>query len=681
MKAVILAGGLGTRLRSVAYDIPKSMVPVLGIPFLEHQLRFLKEQGIKDIILCVYHMADKIKSYFGDGKRIGMELSYSEEDIPLGTGGALKKAEKYLNDDFLVLNGDSYVPLNLAQFAQYHFQKEGIATIALKKVEDVSRYGEVFFDSEKRITSFQEKGLEHRRGSINVGVYLLNKEVLRFIPADEKVSLETSVFPRLLQEHDVHGYEYDGYFKDIGIPESYEEFKNDALHALLLRESHTVKEAMQKIMRNGIDIVLITNEQKKLLGVVNDRIIKEHILKGGNIEVPLGMMMVRDPIIAATKDYPDKVQELLITGIRYLPIIDEEKRIVNIEVRAEKIKTERFPVMRGKAPLRISFAGGGTDLPYFFDKYGGAVINATIDKYCSATLIKRADKKILIQSDIFPHVEVIADSISSFTYDGKLDLVKAVINLLQPDFGFELYLHNDLPPGRGLGSSACSAVLVAKMLSEMMEANYDNQKIAEIAHRAEREELKIKGGWQDQYAAVTGGFTFMEFVQDKALIYPLRLKEETIKELNSHLLLCYVGKPHSSGEVHTHIEQSFLQNEREKIEMLTKLKQVAIEMKDALLEDHLEDFGRLLRESWEYKKQMSAEISNSYVDSLYEIGLKNGAYGGKLLGAGNGGYILFFYSPRKRNQLKSALEEAGGEITSFSFEARGTEIWQGKNKF
>src|SRR3989344_8926228 len=141
MKAIILAGGFGTRLKDVLGDVPKPMAFVAGKPFLEYQIRLLKEQGINEIILAVHHMSDKIKSYFGNGLRLGVDLIYSEEEIPLGTAGAIKKAQKYLDDTFLVLNGDSYCPLDLQDLIRFHKSKKSDCTLSLVKSKEAQHYG------------------------------------------------------------------------------------------------------------------------------------------------------------------------------------------------------------------------------------------------------------------------------------------------------------------------------------------------------------------------------------------------------------------------------------------------------------------------------------------------------------------------------------------------------------
>ena len=368
----------------------------------------------------------------------------------------------------------------------------------------------------------------------------------------------------------------------------------------------------------------------------------------------------------------------MISGVNHLPVLDAEGIIKDVEFRIEKTKSETFPILRGRAPFRISFAGGGTDLEHFFKKYGGVVISATIDKYCYATIIKRADSKIVINSDFGG--EAIINSKKDLIYNNHFDIIKAIINITKPDFGFELYLHNDIPPGRGLGSSASLAVLVISLISRLQDRHYDDYKIAELAHEAEHKELAIKGGWQDQYAAITGGFNFMEFNNDKTIIYPLRLKDDTINELSEHMALCYVGKSHFSAEQHAHQESTFMENEEEIVKIQEEHKKIAIKIRDALLTNELEDVGRYLDESWKNKKKLSGSMSNPKIDLLYETGLKNGAYGGRLLGSGGGGYLLFFYAPTKRNQLVNALKEYGGEIVDFNFEFSGAKIWAVKGK-
>lgn len=597
MKAIILAGGFGSRLEDVLKDLPKPMAPVLGKPFLEHQIQFLKEQGVTDVILALHHMSEKIKSYFGNGLRLGVDITYSEEDTPLGTAGAIKKAQKYLDELFIVLNGDSYADIDIKKLIEAHKAKKSMVTIGLVKSKDASHFGNVVFDGE-RITDFIEKP-DSNNAIINTGYYVFDPKIFDFIEADKKVSLEQEILPKLARVGLVYGYIHEGYFMDIGRPETYKQFKQDSLHSILIKSNNSVGYSMSKLNRTGAGILLVVDENKKLLGVLTDNIVDKFLLSGGRVEDAVSRAMVTDPTVAKTTDSESKIMEMLFQGIGRLPVLDENGVVCSVEFRTEKIKSTSFPVVRGRAPLRVSFAGGGTDIPYYFEKYGGVVVNATINKYCYATIIKRADSKIIINSDF--DEEAVFDSRREMKYNGKFNLIKAIINIMKPDFGFEIYIHNDIPPGRGLGSSASMAVLIVSLLSYLQDIHYDDYSISEIAYRAERDELGIKGGWQDQYAAITGGFNYMEFGSSKNLIYPLRLKPEVVNELSAHLTLCYVGGSHFSGDIHTEQEKNFTINEEQAALNLNELKQLAIKVKDCLLTNELEEIGRILHESWKTK--------------------------------------------------------------------------------
>ena len=230
MQAVILAGGLGKRLRRTVGDRPKSMALVLGRPFLEYQVEHLKKYHIIEIVLCVGYLAEQIKSYFKDGAKFGVDIRYAVDKEPLGTAGALKNAENCLEDEaFLVLNGDSYSELNITKFVQFHKKKGGKGTILLSRVSQAQDYGLMELDEEKRITGFFEKSARISSDSIiNAGTYLLEPEVLSYIPAGEKVSLERETFPRLLQEKvPLFGYLTSDYFIDIGTPEKYAQIQKE----------------------------------------------------------------------------------------------------------------------------------------------------------------------------------------------------------------------------------------------------------------------------------------------------------------------------------------------------------------------------------------------------------------------------------------------------------------------
>jgi NDP-sugar pyrophosphorylase family protein len=220
VRAFVLCGGAGTRLRPVLTDQPKSMAPVAGTPFLQLLFDRLRAEGIEDVILGTGYMAEKIQSYFGNGNTFRLRIHYSTEHEPRGTGGALKLAEPLLSDPVLVLNGDSYVEWSLVRMLELFRAKAADMVIVLQEVADVSRYGSVAIDDDGRVTRFLEKGSRGGHGLINAGVYLLRKQIVRDLPPDTVISLEREVFPRLL-DGQVYGLISRGLFIDIGVPEDF----------------------------------------------------------------------------------------------------------------------------------------------------------------------------------------------------------------------------------------------------------------------------------------------------------------------------------------------------------------------------------------------------------------------------------------------------------------------------
>lgn len=232
LKAVILAGGFGTRLRPILGDRPKPMAPVLGRPFLEYVICLLRRQGVDEIVLCLHFLDNQITEYFNDGSRFGVNIEYSIEDKPLGTAGAIKKAEKYLGDFFYILNGDTYLDIDLTKMLLFHKKNENSATIALVKMKNSKRSGVVGISEDWRITGFSEK-LSVVEGYINAGVYIFEKRILDHIPKNEKVSLEKEILPNLLSEERIFGFLTRSYFIDIGVPKDYFRFQMDVARGVL----------------------------------------------------------------------------------------------------------------------------------------------------------------------------------------------------------------------------------------------------------------------------------------------------------------------------------------------------------------------------------------------------------------------------------------------------------------
>lgn len=226
--AIILAGGFGTRLQRVVNDVPKPMAPINGIPFLNYQLNYLKHYGIKKIILSVGYLSEKIKNFYQSAFN-GLELSYVIEDTPLGTGGGIRLAMQSADDDLvLVLNGDSFFDLNIHTFFELHKQSLAQLSLALRQVNDAARYGTILSNASQQIISFKEKNNIPHAGTINAGVYILNKNIyLENTKSNLNFSIEKDFFETHLQELIIKGFEFNGYFIDIGIPEDYEKAQHD----------------------------------------------------------------------------------------------------------------------------------------------------------------------------------------------------------------------------------------------------------------------------------------------------------------------------------------------------------------------------------------------------------------------------------------------------------------------
>ncbi len=331
---------------------------------------------------------------------------------------------------------------------------------------------------------------------------------------------------------------------------------------------------------------------------------------------------------------------------------------------------------RAKAPLRISFAGGGTDVPPFCTREGGCVLNATVNRYVFGKLRPRGDKNVQIESvDFGVSLSYEAPDIPPF--DGKLDLVKAAIQKLggQDSSGFGLFLHSDAPPGSGLGSSSTLMVTIVGLLKEFRNLPLTEYEIANLAYTIERQDLGIDGGLQDQYAATFGGFNFIEFHGDQVVVNPLRVRQDIINELEHNLLLCYTGKTRQSDRIIEDQVSRYSKGDPETAGALRQQKALAVEMKNRLLQGRLRDFGGLLHDAWESKKKLSPKVSTPEVNEMYEEARRLGALGGKITGAGGGGYMLFYCLFERKHRVAERLKQMGGQVSEFAFEFHGLQTW------
>ena len=330
-------------------------------------------------------------------------------------------------------------------------------------------------------------------------------------------------------------------------------------------------------------------------------------------------------------------------------------------------------VIRGRAPLRVSFGGGGTDVAPFCVEQGGAIIGSTINKYAYCSIVPREDDQIIVHSLDFD-MTVKYNTTENYVYDGRLDLVTAALKAMNIKQGCEVYLQCDAPPGSGLGTSSTVMVALLTAMAKWKGVEMDSYYLADLAYQVEREDLKIDGGYQDQYAATFGGFNFIEFHgRNNVVVNPLRIKKEIIHELQYNLLLCYTGDIHVSANIIKDQVKNY--EKKDPFDAMCEVKALAYAMKDELLKGNLYSFGKLLDYGWKSKKRMSSKISTPQIDELYEEALKAGALGGKLLGAGGGGFLLMFCPYNIRHVVAARMEAAGGQVTDWNFELRGAQAW------
>ena len=337
------------------------------------------------------------------------------------------------------------------------------------------------------------------------------------------------------------------------------------------------------------------------------------------------------------------------------------------------MKEKIYMIIRSRAPLRISFGGGGTDVAPFCENEGGAIIGSTINKYAYCSIVPRKDDQIIVHSLDFD-MTVKYNTKENLVYDGKLDLVKAALKAMQVCEGCEVYLQCDAPAGSGLGTSSTVMVALLTAIAKWQGKELDNYAMADLAYQVEREDLKISGGYQDQYAATFGGFNFMEFSgRNKVVVNPLRINKAIINELQYNLLMCYTGNIHISANIIDDQVKNY--DKKDPFEAMCEVKALAYAMKDELLKGNLNGFGKLLDYSWQSKKRMSEKITNTEIDALYNAAKEAGAIGGKLLGAGGGGFLLIYCPYNVKHNVAANMEKMGGQIMDWNFELGGAKSW------
>jgi D-glycero-alpha-D-manno-heptose-7-phosphate kinase len=343
--------------------------------------------------------------------------------------------------------------------------------------------------------------------------------------------------------------------------------------------------------------------------------------------------------------------------------------------------------IRSKAPFRIDFAGGGTDVAPYCDEFKGAVLNATINYFAYVTITGAEEKGIHVNSldfDEYAHFYTEDD----LDNEGPLGLVKATlreiqrkndIDIMDSDHGINVFIHSDAPPGSGLGSSSTVCVTLLGALLDYYKIPLTNYEIGELSFDIERVKLGIKGGSQDQFAATFGGFNFMEFYQGKTIVNPLRIRHETINELQYSLVMVYTGKSRMSDGILDEQIRLYNEHREDVIEYYHRAVELANELKNALLKEDLLDFARLLSQAYENKNHFCDRIKSDRIAQVYDMAMENGAIGGRIMGAGAGGFMLFYVDYEKKRHFLKTMKDIEAEPLNFAFEERGMQTWRIRN--
>ena len=343
-------------------------------------------------------------------------------------------------------------------------------------------------------------------------------------------------------------------------------------------------------------------------------------------------------------------------------------------------------IYRSRAPLRIGLAGGGTDVSPYMDQFGGCVVNATIDLYAHASLIPHPENQILFEAPdknlqyCFTPNEPREPEIPK-----AFELFYGVYRHFHQQFGplpsgFRLSAYIEAPQGSGLGTSSTLVVALLGVFKEWLKLDWSPEFLAQKAFIIEREELGMAGGRQDQYASSFGGLNCMHFNPNGSVVVePIKISESARLELETCLLLFYTQIQRESSHIIRHQIESVQRGAQERIQAMHQLKLQAYQLKAAFETGHLNQLGELLHYGWQQKKKMADQISNPQIDLLYEAACKAGATGGKISGAGGGGFLFFYCPGTQKLNVANALNAFEGSIQHFTFSPKGLTTWSQKN--
>lgn len=450
----------------------------------------------------------------------------------------------------------------------------------------------------------------------------------------------------------------------------------DLTQTLTVLKTQGVLHALERMEKSRFQIVFVVDEEGYLLGVITNGDLRRYLINGGSTSACIADCMNTEFQSVDLETSREELLKLLDLGFHVIPRLNKDGKLVDfITPEFELISPESPILSRARAPVRISFSGGGSDLTYYFVDRPGLVLSTTVALYSHATLIPNLNKEINIYSaDLETHASY--PSLMNLLESRKNGLLESVISVVQPTYGFDLYVRSDFPVGSGLGGSSAVATAVVAAFNELRLDRWTTYEVAELAFQAERVCFGIAGGWQDQYASAFGGFNLIEFEGKKNLVHPIRIEEATLNELEESLILCDTCIEHNSGELH--IKQRESAKQTDNAEQVAEIVEICRLMHKQLIRGELFEFGRSLNKSWLLKRGLSIPISNPQLDQIYQAAIDAGALGGKLLGAGAGGFFIFYVQPQFRQKVAQQLRKMNCKLANFRFETEGVTSWRAK---
>jgi len=328
-----------------------------------------------------------------------------------------------------------------------------------------------------------------------------------------------------------------------------------------------------------------------------------------------------------------------------------------------------------RAPVRISFAGGGTDLPAYYEQFGGSVISTSIDKYFYVFLQSIPDPTLQItSSDYQTFYRRQSAPEQELYWEGDLSLPRAILHHLHVTQGISMFLASEIPPGTGLGSSSTVTVAIVKAVTTAKGQKPSAYEIAEMASFIEINKMGMPIGKQDQYAAAFGGLNRIDFGRDTTQVTPLKVDPQTLSRLEHHLMLFFTGSTRAASSILSQQKAASQKQDPKVLEALHGVKALTNDVQAALEKGAIDTLGDILHESWERKKRFASNVSNARIDELYNLARENGARGGKIAGAGGGGFLMLYCAPEQQQRVTNALESQGLKRMDFHFENGGARV-------